>query len=298
MTSASREIVVQEECAGLRLDRFLAGQFPEHSRTRIQESIREGIVRHNGRIVRPSEQVKTGDVILWADPAPITCESAKPEDIPLDIIFEDAHLIIINKPAGMVVHPGAGNQEGTLVSALLHHATTLSSLGGFERPGIVHRLDKETSGCLVVAKTDTAHRILSRAFASREVQKTYLAVVKGVPRRPKGIIEAPIGRHPVHRKKMTVSEPGHGREAVTEYRVLKSLGNRTLVECLPKTGRTHQIRVHLKHIGSPISGDPLYGHRDGLSRHLLHAWKLEFNHPISGIRQKFEALPPPEFLFP
>ncbi len=191
--------------------------------------------------------------------------------------------------------PGPGHERGTLVSGLLHRFGDLSQIGGVSRPGIVHRLDKETSGCLVVAKTDTAHRLLAAQFAGREVNKVYLALVAGSPRFRSGVVDAPIGRHAVHRKKMAVCAAGRGREAVTEYRVLESAEGKSLIECRPRTGRTHQLRVHLKHLGCPVLGDPLYWRRGGYSRHMLHAWKLEFRHPISGRRLAFEVAPPPEF---
>ena len=223
------------------------------------------------------------------------CESAQAQEMPLELLFEDDFLAVLSKPAGMVVHPGPGHKGGTLVSGLLHHFGSLSQIGGVERPGIVHRLDKETSGCLVVAKTDTAHRSLAAQFAGREVGKVYLALVSGTPRRRSGVVDAPISRHPVNRKKMAVCAPGRGRAAVTEYRVLSSEGGVTLMECRPRTGRTHQIRVHLKHLGCPVLGDPLYGRRGSFSRHMLHAWKLEFRHPRDGRLLAFEAAVPPEF---
>ena len=215
--------------------------------------------------------------------------------MPLEILFEDDFLAVLSKPAGMVVHPGPGHKGGTLVSGLLHRFGSLSQIGGVERPGIVHRLDKETSGCLVVAKTDAAHRSLASQFAGREVDKVYLALVSGIPRRRSGVVDAPISRHPVNRKKMAVCAVGRGRAAVTEYRVLGSAGEVTLMECRPRTGRTHQIRVHLKHLGCPVLGDPLYGRRGSFERHMLHAWKLEFRHPFDDRLLAFEAAAPPEF---
>jgi len=282
--------------AGVRFDRFLADRMPGLSRSRIQAIIRDGGALLNGAVARASETVRLGDEILFQEPPPEPCDSASAEDIPLDILFEDSALVVLNKPAGMVVHPGAGNLHGTLVSALLHHCGSLSLIGGVERPGIVHRLDKETSGCLVVAKTDPAHRALSAQFADREVQKTYLALTAGVPRQRTGVIEAPIARHRVHRQKMAVSKTDRGRDAVTEYRVLGNKDGTSLIECRPRTGRTHQIRVHLQHIGCPILGDRLYGRRGDHERHLLHAWKLAFQHPVEGRPLTFEAPPPKEFL--
>jgi 23S rRNA pseudouridine1911/1915/1917 synthase len=182
----------------------------------------------------------------------------------------------------MVVHIGAGHEEGTLVNALLHHGESLSSGSGEHRPGIVHRLDKETSGCIVVAKNDSTHASLSNQFANRIVKKTYLAIVRGRPVHGKGTIDLPIGRHPVNRQKMTPRRPPSGREAVTDYQVLSTSGEYSMIACMPRTGRTHQIRVHLQQLGHPIAGDPLYGKREQFQRHLLHAWKLEFIHPRSG----------------
>mgnify|MGYP002632086863 CR=1 FL=1 len=286
---------VLPEDVGLRLDRFLANRLPDHSRSRIQAVIRAGNAWHNEAPARSADAVRLGDVVSWLEPDPIPCQTATPEDIPLDILYEDEALIVINKPTGMVVHPGAGNTHGTLVSALLHHCQNLSGIGGIERPGIVHRLDKETSGCLVVAKTDPAHRTLSGRFADREVKKTYLALTAITPRFRHGTIDAPIGRHAVHRHKMTVNTNGRGRDAVTTYRVVASADGRCLLECHPQTGRTHQIRVHLKHLGCPILGDPVYGRRDAFTRHMLHAWKLEFPHPLDERPMLFEAPPPPEF---
>lgn len=293
--AAEQVFPVADEQAGRRLDHFLAGCLPDVSRSRIQSVIRSGGVLVNGSPSKPSEPVKGGDAVSWTEPEAVPCQTAVAEDIPLDILHEDKSLIVLHKPAGMVVHPGAGNFAGTMVSALLHHCRNLSLIGGVERPGIVHRLDKETSGCLVVAKTDAAHRSLSEQFANREVKKTYLALVAGKPRHPHGTITAPIGRHRTHRQKMAVSEPGEGRDAKTDYRVLAASEKRSLVECKPHTGRTHQIRVHLKHLGCPVLGDPIYGQRGTFSRHMLHAWKLEFVHPVTRKPMAFEAPPPPEF---
>jgi len=295
--SDARERVfsVSSAAAGVRLDRCLAGCLPAISRSRIQAVIRSGGVLLNGAPTKASEIVCADDKILWHEPAPIRCESARAQEMPLEILFEDDFLAVLSKPAGMVVHPGPGHEGGTLVSGLLHHFGSLSQIGGVARPGIVHRLDKETSGCLVVAKTDAAHRSLAAQFAEREVIKLYLALVSGSPRRRSGVVEAPIARHPVHRKKMAVCPVGRGREAVTEYRLLDSARGISLVECRPRTGRTHQIRVHLKHLGCPVLGDPLYGRRGSFSRHMLHAWKLEFRHPVGGRLLAFEAAPPPEF---
>jgi 23S rRNA pseudouridine1911/1915/1917 synthase len=281
--------------AGNRLDRWLAECLPAVSRSRIQAVIRSGGVLVNGVAAKAAQIVRPDDEIVWSEPALTPCESARAEEMPLEILFEDDVLAVLNKPAGMVVHPGAGHRGGTLVSGLLHHFGKLSGIGGVDRPGIIHRLDKETSGCLVVAKTDAAHRALAAQFASRDVVKIYLALVAGSPRFRNGIVNAAIARDPVHRKKMRVTALGRGREAITEYRVIASAGGVSLVECRPRTGRTHQIRVHLKHLSCPVLGDSLYGRRGSFSRHMLHAWKLQFRHPLSGERLSFEAAPPPEF---
>ena len=286
---------VSSTAAGARLDRCLAGFLPALSRSRIQAVIRSGAVLLNGAPTKASEIVRGGDEIVWREPSSARSESASAREMPIEVLFEDNFLAVVNKPAGMVIHPGAGHREGTLVSGLLHHFGSLSNIGGVERPGIVHRLDKETSGCLVVAKTDSAHRSLAGQFSGREVGKVYLALVSGSPPRRSGVVDAPIARHRVNRKKMAVSPAGRGREAVTEYQVLDSAGVVSLVECRPRTGRTHQIRVHLKHLGCPVLGDPLYGHRGRYSRHMLHAWKLTFRHPSDGRMLAFEAAPPPEF---
>jgi 23S rRNA pseudouridine1911/1915/1917 synthase len=281
--------------AGERLDRCLVGFLPAISRSRIQAVIRSGAVHLNGVPAKASEIVRVGDEIVWREPSPAHGESARAQKMPLEVLYEDDFLAVLNKAAGTVVHPGAGHKEGTLVSGLLHHFGNLSIIGGVERPGIVHRLDKETSGCLVVAKTDAAHRSLAAQFSGREVRKLYLALVSGKPPRRSGIIEAPIARHPVNRKKMAVCPDGRGREAITRYRMLDSASGVSLIECCPHTGRTHQIRVHLKHLGCPVLGDPLYGRRGRYSRHMLHAWKLEFRHPSDGRILAFEASPPEEF---
>jgi 23S rRNA pseudouridine1911/1915/1917 synthase len=281
--------------AGARLDRCLAEFLPAFSRSRIQAVIRSGGVLLNGAPAKASQIVRIGDELVWREPPSARSESVRAQEMPLEVLFEDNFLAVVNKPAGMVVHPGAGRKEGTLVSGLLHHFGSLSNIGGVERPGIVHRLDRETSGCLVVAKTDSAHHSLAAQFSGREVGKVYLALVSGAPPRRSGVVDAPIARHRVNRKKMAVSPAGRGREAVTEYQVLDSAGGVSLVECRPRTGRTHQIRVHLKHLGCPVVGDPLYGHRGRYARHMLHAWKLTFRHPGDGRMLAFEAAPPPEF---
>ncbi len=294
--SESIELQVSNRGRGLRLDRFLADQLPHFSRSRLQVLIREGHVTLNENEARPRELLREGDVIRLAEPPPEKI-ATEPENIPLDILFEDEDLLVINKSAGMVVHPGAGNRTHTLVNALLAHCRTLSGIGGKERPGIVHRLDKETSGCLVVAKNDETHRSLSRQFAERTVEKIYLALVAGTMRKARGIIDAGIGRHPKHRQRMAVNKE-RGRSARTDYRVVQSRSGISLVECVLHSGRTHQIRVHLHHLGHPILGDKVYGTRRGseFPRQMLHAWKLGFAHPRDGKRKTFEAPVPADFL--
>lgn len=290
------ELRVAPERAGLRLDRFLALELPDFSRSRLQALINDGCVTLNEKQPRQRDVVATGDVVQLRVPE-IEKIDTVPEAIPLQILFEDDDLLVIDKAAGMVVHPGAGNQEHTLVNALLSHCTSLSGIGGKERPGIVHRLDKETSGCLVVAKNDTAHRDLSRQFAARTLKKVYLALVAGRLKKPSGFIDAPIARHPIHRQRMAVSKTTRGRSALTEYRVLRSDREMSLVECTLHSGRTHQIRVHLHHLGNPLLGDKVYAAKGakGFSRQMLHAWKLGFSHPRSGDWREFEAPIPTDF---
>jgi 23S rRNA pseudouridine1911/1915/1917 synthase len=289
------EFVVSENDAKLRLDQFLAKRFPQYSRSRLQQLIRGGFVRLNEQSTRPRQIVRGGDKIDLIEP-PVEKIEIRPEPIPLDVLFEDDDLIVINKPAGLTVHPGAGQREHTLVNALLSHCTTLSGIGGKERPGIVHRLDKETSGCLVVAKNDIAHRELSKQFATRNVEKIYLALVAGKLRKPAGVIEDKIGRHPVHRQRMRVTSV-RGRTATTEYRVIGSGNQASLIECRLHSGRTHQIRVHLQHLGHPVLGDKVYAPRfaNNLPRQMLHAWKLGFRHPRTGEWKSLEAPLPDDF---
>lgn len=292
---SSTDLEVSPEQAGERLDRFVAAHMPDLTRSRAQALIKEGCIRLNRETTRPSESLKTGDIVSIIVPASRPADDLISEAIALDILFEDDMLLVINKAPGMVVHPGAGVPSGTVVNALMHHTGNLSVVGGVERPGIVHRLDRETSGCLVVAKCDLAHQKMAEQFASRSIEKVYLAIVDLKPPRRSGVITAGIARHRVNRQKMTVSERPEARHSETEYAVLKSGDGLHLLECKPKTGRTHQIRVHLKHIGCPIAGDPVYGKRGHFSRHLLHAWKITFDHPSTGLRQTVAAPVPPDF---
>jgi 23S rRNA pseudouridine1911/1915/1917 synthase len=290
------EFLVPKENSGGRLDHFLAAEIPRLSRARIQDLIREGHARLNGQQVKPGMKIKTGDRVDFNEPPAHPVETAA-EEIPLSILFEDDDILVLDKAAGMVVHPAAGNREHTLVNALLHHCRTLSGVGGVQRPGIVHRLDKETSGCLVVAKNDFAHQHLARQFSGRKVSKIYLALAAGHLKRKQGVVETAIGRHKVHRKKMAVVEPARGRAASTGYRVLRELEGCSLVECTLHTGRTHQIRVHLKHLGHPLMGDTLYGGKvsENYPRQMLHAWKLGLFHPRTERWMEFQSPLPEEF---
>lgn len=289
----AHHLEIGPESAGERLDRFLASALPGLSRARIQALVKDGQATVDGRPAKSSQALRAGEVVEFHIPAESEPSPLAAQDIPLQVLHEDEFLMVLDKPAGLVTHPGAGNREGTVANAVLHHCGEVPVAGGTDRPGIVHRLDKETSGCLVVAKTEPVQRALSAMFADRAVEKTYLALVEGRLRHPHGTIDAKIGRHPVHRQKMAIAE--RGRDALTAYRVLASEGSLSLIECKPRTGRTHQIRVHLKHLGHPVAGDPVYGRRGNFERHLLHAWKLAFLHPVTGKRAEFQAPPPGDF---
>jgi len=306
-SAAGRHLVLDlpVQARGQRLDRTLAGLVPGQSRASLQRLMRDGRVRLAGRCARPSDAVRGGERVEIVLPAPLP-SCLIPEDLPLKVLYEDSDILVVDKPAGLSVHPGAGARSGTLVNALLHHCHDLSGVGGVERPGIVHRLDKAPSGVLVVAKNDLAHRSLASQFKSRSVEKIYEAVVWGRPRSQSGVIEAAIGRHPSARVRMAV-RPG-GRAARTAYSVVSSWGAVSLLEVRPETGRTHQIRVHLSHLGHAILGDPLYGGRraaasidPGIRGALaayrglgLHARRLAFSHPRTGERRQFEAPRPPD----
>ena len=259
----TREFIVTSMDGRLRLDLFLVRHAPEFSRARIQGFIRNGLVKLNEAMPRPSDTIRPGDHLVLIEP-PVESLDLQAEAIALSVLFEDNDLIVINKPAGISVHPGAGRNSGTLVNALLAHCRNLSGIGGRLRPGIVHRLDKGTSGCLVVAKNDLAHVNLQKQFAGRTMEKIYLAIVCGRIERPGGEIRANIERHPSHRKRMAVTEDMGGREARTEYRVKQRFKDATLVEVALHTGRTHQIRVHFQHLGYPVFGDGTYGKRQTL----------------------------------
>ena len=306
MDTGHRErLIIERSLPAERLDSFLRGKFPALSRGAIQRLIQEGHIRVDGRVVKPTHTPRAGEQVelAWPEARP---SEARPQEIPLDILYEDDRLLVLNKPPGLVVHPASGHEEDTLVNALLHHcAGHLSGIGGVARPGIVHRLDKETSGCMVIAKNDDTHIALSAQFAGRKVEKIYHAIVCGEMQRDAGEIHAAIARHPSHRKRMAVDE-GSGREARTSYRVLERLQCATLVEAVLHTGRTHQIRVHFKFLGFPLVGDYTYGNRQNqrltelarytAPRQMLHAHQLSFIHPKTGKRLTFRAPCPPDFL--
>ncbi len=267
-----------EKNSGQRLDKFLVEQLPEFSRSRLQDLIAEGFVNVNGNIAKKAGQIiELGQKIIVRIP-PTAPSGLVPEEIPLHIIFENDDLLVIDKPAGMVVHPAAGHSSGTLVNAVLGYDPDIEGIGGEERPGLVHRLDKETSGLIVLAKNDKAHRWLQDQFRLRKVEKTYLALVDGKPPTPSGRVEAPIGRDPSHRKKMAVVSAKKGREAVSEYKTVESFREHTLLEFHPLTGRTHQVRLHCAFLGCPIVGDKVYGRKNPrvrIDRHFLHAYRLK-----------------------
>ena len=277
--------------AGRRLDHFLQERLPEYSRSRIQSWIKENRVLVNGAGAKASLLLRGGERIV-VTPGALPPLKAVPEDLPVEVLYEDAAVIAVNKPAGLVVHAGAGRHAGTLVNRLVHRFGSLSELGGELRPGIVHRLDKDTSGVLLVARTDAAHRALAAQFADRTVEKVYLALVHGNVRADSGRITKPIARDPVRRTRMT-ARLGSGRESLTEYRVRRRFEKFTFLEVRIGTGRTHQIRVHLASIGHPVAGDRVYG-APPAERLFLHAWRIGFDSPATGERVRVEAPLPPE----
>ncbi len=312
MSAEERDFTVPPEAEGRRLDRFLQDAYPDFSRAYIQRLIREEAVLVDGKKSKTGLGLRSGQRIRVAIPEPEVMDLT-PEDAPLDIVFEDEHLAVVDKPAGLVVHPSAGHGKGTLVHALLHHLDSLSGIGGVQRPGIVHRLDKDTSGLILVAKNDLAHRRLSEMLAEREIRREYLALVWGRLAQDEGIIEGNIGRDPRHRQRMAVLEEG-GKPAATGYRRLNPFGEFDYIRLALKTGRTHQIRVHLSHIGHPVLGDPLYGGRrrktgalgradrervreilEILPRQALHAASLVFRHPAEDRQMAFESPLPGDF---
>ena len=280
-----------------RLDTVLSILVPQYSRSHLKHLIEDGCVRVNGAVQKPKYRVSPGDTVTLTipDPKPIEAEA---QDIPLDIVYEDQDIIVINKPQGMVVHPAPGNPDGTLVNALLHHCERLSGINGMMRPGIVHRIDKDTSGLIVAAKNDAAYRGLAAQIKAHTARRVYLAVTEGIVKDDSGTIDAPIGRHPVDRKRMAVTARGRTRSAVTEYTVLERFHEYTLIEARLQTGRTHQIRVHMAHIGHPLAGDPVYGRKKQkfkLPGQALHAARLILTHPITGEEMAFSAPPPAVF---
>ena len=302
-------LVVDAEARGARLDRFLADSLPHLSRSFLHKLIDDNMVLVEGISARASRRMKAGEKIVIFEPPPVPAEPAA-EDIPLDIIFEDGDLLVLCKPAGLVVHPAPGSPDHTLVNALLHHCKDLSGIGGVERPGIVHRLDRNTSGLLIVTKNDISHRALSEMFQERQVHKTYLAFAGRREGGPvlsgKGSFDTLYGRHPVHRKRFS-SKVDKGKRALTEYEIIRRFQGRGFeaikIRVQLHTGRTHQIRVHFADAGYPLLGDKLYGGRSLRSiphdiqpaRQALHAWRLSFKHPVSGRMMEFEA-PLPEDL--
>ncbi|MEN9242044.1 MAG: RluA family pseudouridine synthase, partial [Thermostichus sp. DG02_3_bins_51] len=294
-----RRIRIPELQQGSRLDRGLAELLKDVSRSRLQQLIRQGQVWLNGDPCLDKNRIlQTGDRIEVRIPAP-TPLTLQPERIPLDILYEDADLIVLNKPRGLVVHPAPGHSSGTLVHALLAHCPQLSGINGAQRPGIVHRLDKDTTGVLVIAKQDQAHQHLQAQIQAKTARRIYLGVVFGRPAHSQGTLSAAIGRHPLDRQKMAVVDPPRGRPAVTHWQVLERLGNYSLMQFELETGRTHQIRVHAAHLRLPIVGDPLYTQSKSspvkLKGQALHAWKLSFVHPRTGELMQFTAPLPEEF---
>ena len=297
------EIALDASQAGWRLDRALAATIPSLSRERLKVLTKSGALTRDGKAVRdPATKVKGDERFTLAIPDPVPAHN-EPQEIPLPIVYEDEHLLVIDKPAGLVVHPAAGNRDGTLVNALLHLCGgSLSGIGGVARPGIVHRIDKDTSGLLVIAKHDKAHEGLAKQFASHSIDRRYLAIVSGVPRQAEGTVDAPLARSPQNRKKIAIVSAGRGKRAVTHWKRLELLNDAALVECRLETGRTHQVRVHMASIGHPLVGDPVYGrgksgHRKLLNqldfkRQALHAAHLGFIHPVTKGRLSFDSALP------
>ena len=298
------EATIAQAQDGMRLDRALADLLPDLSRERLKALINDGHVRSTGQPIKIGTTIKvaTGQSFAITLPAPVALDNVA-QDIPLNIVHEDADLIVVDKPAGLVVHPAAGNLDGTLVNALLHHCQgQLSGIGGVARPGIVHRIDKDTSGLLVVAKSDKAHDGLARQFKDHSIQRLYAAIVYGHPQPATGTVDAWLGRSDADRKKMAVHREGRGKHAVTHYRTVERLRDAAMVECRLETGRTHQVRVHMHHIGHPLIGDPVYGRERkgfksiletlGFRRQALHARMLGFIHPVTDEPLMFESALP------
>ncbi|GFR35050.1 RluA family pseudouridine synthase [Thermobrachium celere] len=296
MQTKSMNFVVDVDDIGKRIDVYLAEMIDNMSRSQIQKIINNGNVTVNDKVVKNNYKLKEDDEIVLNLPEPVTLK-VEPENIPIEIMYEDDDIVVVNKPQGMVVHPAPGNYSGTLVNALLYHCKNLSSINGVIRPGIVHRIDKDTSGVLVVAKNDLAHRSLAEQIKEHSVNRIYLAITEGVIKEDGGTINRPIARHPVDRKKMAIVEGG--REAITHFRVLERFKENTYIECKLETGRTHQIRVHMSSIGHPLVGDPVYGYKKQkykLQGQALHATTLGFIHPTKKQYMEFTATPPSYFL--
>ena len=304
------EFAVKARMAGKRIDAYLSGRYPDYSRCVIQKVIDAGAVLVNGKTAKASYKVHLDDAItVWLPE--LADDAFVPENIPVPVVYEDQTFVVVCKPPGMVTHPAKGHRGGTLVNALQFHFDTLSTVAGANRPGIVHRLDRDTSGLLIVAKDDRAHRLLAAQFEERTIRKEYLAIVKGEPSRDGDYIEKPIGRHPTDREKMAIRQPEDGgKDATTFYQVIERFRGYALVRCFPKTGRTHQIRIHMAHIGHPIVADKMYSGRSRLTvgeilgasvegadrvlleRQALHAHRLEFDHPGTGQRMSLESAVP------
>ena len=291
-----QRLTVSPEEAGVRIDKYLAEQLPDITRSYLQKLLKDGSVQMNGKSVKTSTKTAAGAVIELTIPEPEEPEIL-PEDIPLDILYEDSDVILINKPKDMVVHPAAGHYTGTLVNALMYHCKgDLSGINGVLRPGIVHRIDKDTTGVLIVCKNDKAHNALAEQLKEHSITRKYRAIVCGNLKEDEGTVDAPLGRHPQDRKKMAIVRTG-GKRAVTHYRVLERFGNYTYIECQLETGRTHQIRVHMASLGHPLLGDEVYGRVKSpfkLEGQILHAMVLGFIHPTTGEYMEFEA-PLPEY---
>jgi 23S rRNA pseudouridine1911/1915/1917 synthase len=305
MAKRSDSITVEQSLPFERLDVFLKSKLPQVSRGVLQRMIEDGAILVNGKKVKPTHSPRAGEIIDIGWPEPVS-PRAEPEEMPLDVIYEDEQIIVIDKPPGLVVHPAAGHHGGTLVNALLHHCKgQLSGIAGVARPGIVHRLDMDTSGCIIVAKTNEAHLNLAAQFEERRTRKIYRAIVCGELANERGEIQVGIARHPTHRKRMAATESAHAREAWTTFQIVERLHAATLVECRLHTGRTHQIRVHFQYIGHPLVGDNVYGakqnaHLKTLARYaaprqMLHAWKLGLLHPTTQKPIVFEAPFPKDF---
>jgi 23S rRNA pseudouridine1911/1915/1917 synthase len=293
------EIIIGKEQEGARLDVVLSLSMEEISRSRIQKLIEEGMVEINDQpCLEKKHPVRAGELITVQVPAPSLLE-VEAEDIPLEILYEDQDLMVINKARGLVVHPGAGNEKGTLVNAIMHHCgDSLSSINGIIRPGIVHRIDKDTSGLLMIAKNDRAHQSLAKQLADHSITRVYHAIVYNNLKEDSGTIDRPIGRDPKNRLRQGVTDPERGRRAVTHYRVLERLGPFTYIEATLETGRTHQIRVHMAYINHPLLGDPVYGPKrkyPGVEGQMLHAKKLGFRHPVTGLYMEFDSELPEDF---